>query len=296
MRSRTSLILDWLINRVLSWNTVNEDTGKDIKLQSAERLQASAEAWNHRWTLRLLMGILLAGQVVVHLLQGKFYRRNVLGHMLTVGPESLNPVLMTNLFAGMIFTVQTARQLVHFGAVDMVGGAFVIGFCRELAPILTACVIAGQVGSAFAAEIGGMRVTEQIDALQMLKTDPIDYLVVPRVIACCLMLPAMTMLGLVTGIGGGVFVSASFYHLPPLEFLDSVRSILQVTDLFNLVLKAFIFGAIVAVLGCSWGLTTTGGVKGIGQSATAAVVTTWVSIFVVNFFLSLSLFQELGTN
>jgi phospholipid/cholesterol/gamma-HCH transport system permease protein len=242
---------------------------------------------------RFLMAIFLGGQIPVRILTGRIYRRNVLEHMFAVGPDSLNPVLMINLFAGMIFTVQTGRQLVHYEALDALGGAFAIAFCRELAPILTASIIAGQVGSAFAAELGSMRVTEQIDALQMLKTDPVDYLVVPRVLACC-MLPVMTMVGLVTGICGGVFIGSFLFKLPMSEFLGSIQSDLVLSDLFIIVTKAFIFGAIVAILGCSWGLTTTGGVKGVGRSVTSAVVTTWVSIFVVNFFLSLALFRELG--
>lgn len=243
---------------------------------------------------RFLMAVFLGGQIPVRMMTGKFYRRNVLEHMFSVGPDSLNPVLMTNFFAGMIFTVQTGRQLVHYNALDALGGAFSIAFCRELAPILTASVIAGQVGSAFAAEIGSMCVTEQIDALQMLKTDPVDYLVVPRVIACCIMLPVMTILGLVTGISGGVFIASALFDLPLSEFMGSVQSTLVLSDLFIIVIKALVFGAIVAVLGCSWGLTTIGGVKGVGRSVTSAVVTTWVSIFVVNFFLSLVLFHELG--
>ncbi|NJO40067.1 MAG: MlaE family lipid ABC transporter permease subunit [Cyanobacteria bacterium CRU_2_1] len=250
------------------------------------------ESWNSRWFQRLLIAILLGGQIVVRLLRGKLYRRNIMEHLVAVGPDSLSPVLLTNFFAGMIFTIQTARELVHYGTVDRVGGAFAIAFCRELAPILTASVIAGQVGSAFAAEIGMMRVTEQIDALQMLRTDPIDYLVVPRVIACCMMLPAMTVLGLVTGVGGGIVVANHFYQVAPITFLESVRSLLTLSDLFNVVIKAFIFGAIVAILSCSWGLTTTGGARGVGRSTTAAVVMTWISIFVVDFLLSLVLFQE----
>jgi phospholipid/cholesterol/gamma-HCH transport system permease protein len=244
---------------------------------------------------RFLMAVFLGGQVPVRMVTGRLYRRNILEHMFTAGPNSLQPVLMTNFFAGMIFTIQTGRQLAHYNALDALGGAFSIAFCRELAPILTASVIAGQVGSAFAAEIGSMCVTEQIDALQMLKTDPVDYLVVPRVIACCMMLPIMTVLGLVTGISGGVFIASALFNLSMAEFMRSVQSMLVLSDLFMIVIKALVFGAIVAVLGCSWGLTTIGGVKGVGQSVTSAVVTTWVSIFVVNFFLSLVLFHELGT-
>jgi phospholipid/cholesterol/gamma-HCH transport system permease protein len=262
------------------------------KLPSPAFLPPPDRTRENRWFERFLMAVLLGGQVVVRLFRGKFYHRQVMEHMVSVGPASLNAVLLTNYFAGMIFTIQTARELVHYGAVSAVGGAFALAFCRELAPILTASVIAGQVGSAFAAEIGSMRVTEQIDALQMLRTDPIDYLVIPRVIACCLMLPIMNILALVTGIGGGVFISSNFYHLPIATFLNSVRSFLQLSDLFDVVLKGLIFGALVAVISCSWGLTTTGGVKGVGRSVTAAIVTTWVAIFVVNFFLSLVMFQD----
>ncbi|KOP24819.1 transporter [Hapalosiphon sp. MRB220] len=193
----------------------------------------------------------------------------------------------------MIFTIQTARELVKFDAVNTVGGAFALAFCRELAPILTASIIAGQVGSAFAAEIGEMSVTEQIDALYMLKTDPIDYLVVPRVIACCLMLPILTILGLVIGICGGVFAAMQFYQVDPEIFLESVRNFLTVPDILTVLLKALIFGVLVAVIGCNWGLTTTGGAKQVGESATAAVVTSWVLIFIVDFFLSLMLYEKL---
>ncbi|YAG16245.1 MlaE family lipid ABC transporter permease subunit [Nostoc sp. DSM 114161] len=214
-------------------------------------------------------------------------------HMVTAGPDSISPVLLVGGFAGMIFTIQTARELVRFGAVDVVGGAFALAFCRELAPILTASIIAGQVGSAFAAEIGTMQVTEQIDALYMLKTDPIDYLVLPRVIACCLMVPLMTVFALVMGIIGGVFAAWQFYEVVPEIFLESVRDFLEPSDLFIILLKGFIFGVLVAVIGCSWGLTTKGGAKEVGESATKAVVTSWVSIFIMDFFVSVLLFERI---
>jgi len=244
------------------------------------------------WIVRCLLSILLFGQVLVHIVQGKTYYRKILGHMETAGPNSISPVLLVNLFAGMIFTLQTARELVKFGAVDAVGGAFALAFCRELAPILTASIIAGQVGSAFAAEIGAMRVTEQIDALYMLKTDPVDYLILPRVIACCVMMPIMIIFALTTGIIGGLFVAFQLYDVEPEVFLDSVRDVLEPSDLYILVLKGLIFGAIVSINGCSWGLTTKGGAKEVGESATTAVVTTWVAIFIMDFILALSLFEK----
>ncbi|MEB3179676.1 MAG: MlaE family lipid ABC transporter permease subunit [Nostocaceae cyanobacterium] len=244
------------------------------------------------WIVRFCAAVLLVGQVFLHLLQARLHHRRILEHMVTAGPASIGPVLLVNGFAGMIFTIQTARQLIQFGAINAIGGAFALAFCRELAPILTASIIAGQVGSAFAAEIGSMRVTEQIDALYMLKTDPIDYLVLPRVIACCLMLPVLTILGLVIGIAGGIFASAEFYQTPAEIFLDSVRDFLHPSDVMVIVLKGFIFGALVAVVGCSWGLTTIGGAKEVGKSATAAVVNTWVLIFIMDFLLSLALFGK----
>ncbi|MBE9052328.1 MlaE family lipid ABC transporter permease subunit [Nostocales cyanobacterium LEGE 11386] len=244
------------------------------------------------WIVRCFAAVLLFGQVLLHLLQGKTYYRKILEHMVTAGPASISPVLLVSGFAGMIFTIQTARELVRFGAVGSVGGAFALAFCRELAPLLTASIIAGQVGSAFAAEIGAMRVTEQIDALYMLRTNPIDYLVLPRVIACFLMMPILMVFALVMGIAGGVFAASQFFQIVPEAFLESVRTFLEPSDLLMVLLKGFIFGTIVAVNGCSWGLTTKGGAKEVGESATTAVVTTWVSIFIMDFFLSLMLLDK----
>jgi phospholipid/cholesterol/gamma-HCH transport system permease protein len=256
-----------------------------VKLQPTRNI----EQW---WIVRCFATVLLFGQILVHILQGKTYYRKILEHMVTAGPVSLPPVLLVSGFAGMIFTIQTARELVRFGAVDTVGGAFALAFCRELAPILTASIIAGQVGSAFAAEIGAMRVTEQIDALYMLKTDPIDYLVLPRVIACCLMMPLMMIFALVMGISGGAFAAFQFYRVEPETFLESVRDFLEPSDMLIVLLKGLIFGLIVAVNGCSWGLTTKGGAKEVGESATTAVVTTWVAIFIMDFILALLLFEQ----
>ncbi|AKG20780.1 transporter [Calothrix sp. 336/3] len=244
------------------------------------------------WILRFCAAVLLVGQVWLHLLQGKVYHRQIMEQMVIAGPGSILPAFLVNFFAGMIFTIQTARELVKFGAENTVGGAFALAFCRELAPILTASIIAGQVGSAFAAELAEMQVTEQIDALYMLKTDPIDYLVLPRVIACCVMVPVITILALVIGVIGGVFVGFYFYQVTPEVFLESVRDFLGISDILTVLLKGLIFGMMVAVIGCSWGLSTVGGAKQVGESATAAVVTTWVAIFMVDFFLSLLIFEK----
>ena len=215
--------------------------------------------------------------------------------MASVGPESLSIAMITAIFVGMVFTIQVAREFVNLGAGTAVGGVLALSLSRELAPVLTAVVLAGRVGSAFAAEIGTMRVTEQIDALYMLKTDPIDYLVIPRVIACCLMLPVLTILSFIAGMAGGVLVSTSIYNISETVFFNSARNFLDTWDLCSAAIKGFCFGALIAVIGCGWGLTTTGGAKGVGQSTTAAVVTALLAIFISNFFLSWLMFQGTGS-
>lgn len=247
------------------------------------------------WGQRLLAAVFLGGQVIVHLLKGKIHRRNTLDQMAAVGPESLLIALVTAAFVGMVFTVQVAREFINLGAGTAVGGVLALALSRELAPVLTAVVIAGRVCSAFAAEIGTMRVTEQIDALLMLRTDPIDYLVTPRVIACCLMLPILTILCLVTGMAGGFLIATNLYDISQIVFLDSARSFLDVWDICSAAIKGFCFGGLIAVIGCSWGLTTTGGAKGVGQSTTTAVVTSLLAIFIANFFLTWLMFQGTGS-
>ncbi|GAB4224592.1 MAG: MlaE family lipid ABC transporter permease subunit [Stanieria sp.] len=247
------------------------------------------------WLQRSLAAIFLTGQVVIHLLKARIHRRNTLEQMAVVGPDSLAIALVTAAFVGMVFTIQVAREFLYFGAGQAVGGVLALALTRELAPVLTAVVIAGRVGSAFAAEIGTMRVTEQIDALYVLKTDPIDYLVIPRVISCCLMLPILTLLSLITGMIGGLIISDTFYGIAHVVFLDSIQNFLQVWDLCTALIKSVVFGALVAIIGCSWGLTTTGGAKGVGQSTTTAVVTALLAIFIANFFLSWLMFQGTGS-
>lgn len=247
------------------------------------------------WFQRLLAAMFLGGQVLVRLLRGRFNRRMLFEQMISVGPESLLIALVTAGFVGMVFTIQVAREFLYFGAGNAVGGVLGLSLTRELAPVLTAVVLAGRVGSAFAAEIGTMRVTEQIDALYILRTDPIDYLVVPRFLACCLMLPILTLFSLVTGLLGGLMIAVSLYQIPDSIFIDSIRNFLEHWDIISAVIKAMVFGGLISVIGCSWGLTTTGGAKGVGQSTTTAVVTSLLAIFIANFFLSWIMFQGLGS-
>jgi phospholipid/cholesterol/gamma-HCH transport system permease protein len=247
------------------------------------------------WSQRLLAATFLGGQVIFHLLQGKIHRRNTLEQLAIVGPDSFFIALLTAIFVGAVFTIQVAREFINFGAGNLVGGVLAVALTRELSPVLTAVVLAGRVGSAFAAEIGTMKVTEQIDALLMLKTDPIDYLVIPRLLACFIMLPVLTLLSLITGMSGGLLIATRIYNLSDTVFLDSARDFLDIWDIGSAMIKACCFGVLIAIIGCSWGLTTTGGAKGVGQSTTTAVVTALLIIFISNFFLSWVMFQGPGS-
>jgi phospholipid/cholesterol/gamma-HCH transport system permease protein len=248
-----------------------------------------------QWSRRLLAATLLGGQIVIHLISRPLHRRNTLEQMVSVGPESLLIALLTASFVGMVFTIQVTREFLNFGASTAVGGVLALTLARELAPVLTAVILAGRVGSAFAAEIGTMKVTEQIDALQILKTDPIDYLVIPRVLACALMLPVLTLLGFLTGMTGGLLIATNLYGISQTVFVNSAQNFLTIWDLVSSIIKAFVFGILIAVIGCSWGLTTSGGAKGVGQSTTTAVVTALLAIFISNFFLSWLMFQGTGS-
>ncbi|MFO7031891.1 ABC transporter permease [Limnospira fusiformis CCALA 023] len=243
------------------------------------------------WTKRFVASLFLGGQVLLHVLQGKIHRRNTLEQMAIVGPESLFIALLTASFVGMVFTIQVAQEFIALGAGHLVGGVLALSLSRELTPVLTSVIIAGRVCSAFAAELGTMQVTEQIDALYMMKTDPVDYLVIPRVLACSLMLPLLTIICLITGLAGGLLIATNFYNIPSVLFLDSIRDLMGLWDLISAEIKSVVFGWAIAVIGTSWGLTTTGGAKGVGQSTTTAVVTSLLAIFILDFFLSWLLFK-----
>jgi phospholipid/cholesterol/gamma-HCH transport system permease protein len=246
------------------------------------------------WGRRTWAAVLLTGRVIYCLFNRKLDPRLTLDQLLETGPASLIIALFTAFVIGMIFTVQVAREFQALGASSLVGGILALTLSRELCPIMMAIVVAGRVGSAFAAEIGTMKVTEQIDALYMLKTDPVEYLVMPRLIACCIMVPALTILALVIGLGGGLIIGQSVYGIATSVFIDSIREFLRIWDVICGPIKGIVFGALIAIIGCNWGLTTTGGAKGVGQSTTAAVVTTLLAIFVANFLLTWIMFKGSG--
>lgn len=248
------------------------------------------------WLQRPLNATLLMGQVMLHLIHKEINLTNTLEQLDLVGPRSLQISLITSISIGMVFTIQVAQQFMEFGTIQLIGGVTAFALSRELVPVLTSVVVAGKVGSAFAAEIGTMKVTEQIDALLILKTDPINYLVVPRVVACCLMLPILTLVSFIVGMISSLIIAQTLYGISQATFLGSVQNFLVIWDLTCAVIKSIIFGLIIAIVGCNWGLTTSGGAKGVGESTTSAVVIALVLIFITNFFLSWLMFQGSSNN
>jgi phospholipid/cholesterol/gamma-HCH transport system permease protein len=205
--------------------------------------------------------------------------------------DSLPIVGLTMLFTGMVMTVQVASEFIKYGAQSSVGGVIAIAVGRELSPVLTGVVAAGRVGAAITAEIGSMKVTEQIDALRVMATNPIAYLVVPRLLACMLMLPILTIFADVIGTLGGYLVATMYSGIGSFTYLHSIKIFAVVNDVTGGVIKSMFFGAVIAVIGCYKGLTTAEGAEGVGKATTGSVVAAMILIFISNYFLSLILYR-----
>jgi phospholipid/cholesterol/gamma-HCH transport system permease protein len=214
----------------------------------------------------------------------------LLRQMVRVGWDSIPVVFLTCLFTGMVLALQTFRGFERFHAEGFVGSVVALSLTRELAPVLTGLMVAGRVGSAMAAELGTMRVTEQIDALYAMATEPIHYLVVPRVNASILMLPVLTLVGDAVGIIGGWLVSVGLFGANSYLYMERTFQFLEVNDITSGLVKAAFFGLILSVTGCAKGFYTSGGAEGVGRSTTSAVVTACLYILLSDFFLTKILF------
>jgi phospholipid/cholesterol/gamma-HCH transport system permease protein len=189
------------------------------------------------------------------------------------------------------FLDQVAAELTKQGAGSTVGGLLALGLSREMAPLLTATLLTGKVATAYAAELGTMKVTEQIDAITMLRTDPVQFLVVPRILAMVLMAPVQCLLFFFVGIWSGQLSSTWLYNIPPSVFWNSVRTWMEPSDLPAMLLKAVVFGLQIAVIACGWGLSTKGGPKEVGTSTTGAVVMILVTVALMDALLTKLLFD-----
>lgn len=243
-----------------------------------------------RSTLNLVGGIgaltHLGFRTTYYLLRGSLELRSLIVQMEAIGYSSLPLVVITVTFAGMVMAIYTAGQLQDTGTANLLGGLIAVSIVRELGPVLTGIVAAAQAGSAIAAEVGTMKVTEQIDALRSLATDPVEYLVVPRYGAALLSLPLLTVVADLCGIMGGLIVSLWGYEVAPGIYLDSVRVWTKLGYFTSGLVKALVFGAIIALVGSYQGFRTGQGSAAVGQSTTRAVVMCVLLIYVADFFLT----------
>lgn len=203
-----------------------------------------------------------------------------------LGVRSLNIVNLTAIFTGMVLALQMGQLLTRFGAKVYVSRLMGLSLFREMGPVLTALLVAGRVGSGISAELGSMQVTDQIDAMRSLGTNPIKKLVTPRVLATVLMLPILTIFADAVGLLGGVAIAMSELGLTASYFFSSLVQNTELRDVFGGLGKSVIFGYLIAIIACQNGLDVTGGADGVGRAATSTVVTASVSILVADFFLT----------
>jgi phospholipid/cholesterol/gamma-HCH transport system permease protein len=251
--------------------------------------------WISDWLEGLGRLTLLTKDVTSSLFTLKVAWRDLLYQVYFVGVKSQSVVLITGAFTGMVLSAQTYLQF-HKVKMDTATLAVVsISMCSELGPVLTGLMVAGRVGAAFAAELGTMRVTEQIDALRTLATHPVDYLVVPRLLALHAALPLLTAESITIGIVSGFVVGVYLYGIDPTYSWYNMLRYTNTPDVTIGIIKSVIFGGIVALIGCYKGLSCGQGAEGVGRATTEAVVYSSITILITNFFLTLTLGQVLHT-
>ena len=230
--------------------------------------------------------VLFAARAVSHCVRPPFYPRLLGQQMLTVGYYSLPVVGLTALFTGMVLALQIYTGSARFNAEGAVATIVVIGLTRELGPVLAGLMVAGRVGGAIAAEIGTMRVTEQIDALTTLSTSPFKYLVVPRLIAGATMLPLLVLVGDIIGVFGGYLVGTQKLGFNAASYLRNTVDFLEPLDVISGLVKAAVFGFIITLMGCYQGFYSRGGAQGVGAATTNAVVSASILILAANYVIT----------
>jgi phospholipid/cholesterol/gamma-HCH transport system permease protein len=206
--------------------------------------------------------------------------------MESLGVRSIGIVVVSSLFIGMVMTIQFAFGLRRFGGLEYIPRVVVLSFARELAPTLTAVIVGGRIGSGMAAEVGAMNVTEQVDAIRALGADPVKKLVVPRVVAAIVVMPFLGMFALALGTLGAIFVCRFEFGISERFFMSSALETLQMSDFLSGIAKTPVFGLIISIVGCHFGLRTTGGTEGVGLSTTRTVVVVSIAILVADFMMT----------
>ncbi len=223
---------------------------------------------------------------ISHLIRPPFYGRLFLRSFIDYAYFSLPVVALTAVFSGMVIALQSYTGFSRYGATSAIANIVLISVVRELAPVLAGLMVAGRVGAAMAAELGTMRVTDQIDALRTLSTDPMKYLVAPRLLAGLLALPLLVLVADVLGVGGGFLVATAKLGFEPHTYITNTVAFLNTADVILSVVKAAVFGIIVSLMGCYYGYNSRGGAQGVGAATTSAVVSASILILAFDYVLT----------
>ena len=226
--------------------------------------------------------IFFAGEALAWTFRPPFRLELILLQMAAIGVGSVFIVSTTGFFSGLVLCLQANYAMRQLGAEGYVGGSVAIGLARELGPVFTALFVVARSGSAISTELGTMRVTEQIDAMETMAVNPIQYLVVPRLLASLAMFPLLTMLFDAVGYAGAYIIGIVLAEIPPGPFIEHTRTLLEPKDLVHGLVKALIFGGVVAIITCWRGYAATGGSKGVGEGTTRAVVMSSIAILLVD--------------
>jgi phospholipid/cholesterol/gamma-HCH transport system permease protein len=237
---------------------------------------------------------LLAAQAVGNLFRKPFYFADIVEQADLIGVGSLSIVVLTGFFTGGVLALQTANTLQRFGSITLIGSLVSTSMIRELGPVLTGLMVAGRNASGMASELGSMVVTEQIDAMRALGTDPMKKLVTPRVTATVFMLFFLSIISDLVGLAGGLMVAKLFLSLDARQYWANAWQTLVFQDVFMGLLKPVMFGFIIATIGCYYGMTARGGTQGVGRATTQAVVMASVLILVTDFFVTKLLISVLS--
>ena len=245
-------------------------------------------AWNRVEHALFYVGEItdLAWQTIRQVIRGPLESSLLIAQFDQIGVRSISIIGITSLFIGMVLALQTAYSLEEFGGKLFIGKVVSLSLVRELAPVLMSLMVGGRVGAGITAELGTMKVTEQIDALRALATNPVRKLVVPRVLATTLMFPLLTIISCAVGIMGGLLIAVGNLHLTANFYLRSVIETVKYNDLASGVGKTFFFGFAIGLIACYNGLRTTGGADGVGRSTTRTVVTGAITVLIMDFFLT----------
>lgn len=235
---------------------------------------------------------IFAGVSVSHIFRPPFYPRLLLRQVIEIGYYSLPVIGLTAVFTGMVLALQSYTGFARFNAEGAVATVVVLSITRELAPVLTGLMVAGRIGAAMAAEIGTMRVTEQIDALSTLATNPYKYLIAPRLLAGLIMLPCCVLVADIIGVFGGYLVAVHKLGFNPAVYLKNSWQFLELIDVISGLVKAGVFGFLIALMGCYHGFHSKGGAQGVGSATTNAVVSASILILGCNYLITEAFFSQ----